>query len=387
MKREDFESIEDVYIISRWLYSISEETPITDAEYNAINRQFIAEKRLEEYTNRTWSNDPCPIELLKKYGLERFKYDIVLGDKSESMPSITEESVARDRYKNAEGPFVVSYKEDGINLQRTYFNGKLVNFETRGRHADPINLSHLMDKLKVQDIPMMGEVKITGEGQLSNESFQKLKEITGKPLVSQRSSVKSALSSKETAHLIDMHDFDIKVPGKQFRATEIYYLLNEWGFTTPQYIVVERGSEVVDAVKRLAENYEAYGYRADGSVVRSDVGGDLMAVRIFAWEEEVFLSYVTGVEESPSDLYIGCKLLINPCFTGQSTQRRLNITNLKTIQMYKLFRDSPIAFTLRSQAIADIDLNTTMELQKAWSGKEQEYKDYIKDKEYIKSMK
>ena len=388
MKSIVFESEEDKFIVSRWLYSISEEPPLTDFEYNFFLRKFLEEGKLEEYTSRTCSHDHCPLDLLLKYGLERFRYDVLIGDKSESIPSIIDESLVKQRYENAEGPFVIGFKEDGINLQKTYYNGALVKYETRGRFTDPIDLTFLIEIDKVQRIPIMGEVKILGEGQLSNDNFEKLKKISPeKELKSQRASVKSALSRKETAYLVDFHAFNIVLPDRVLKATDIYHKLETWGFTTPYYIVVEKGNQVIEAVKTLSENLSVYGFKTDGAVVRSNVGGDLIAVRIFAWAEEIYYSYVTGLEETPSDMYYGCKLLIFPCDTGQSTQKRINITNIKLVQQHSLFKGSPIAFTLRSDAIADIDAKTTRELQNAWQFNPQGYMDYIKDKEEIKRRK
>jgi len=251
---------------------------------------------------------------------------------------------------------------------------------------DALDLNHL--ETGISEIPEQGEVRIIGEGQLSHSNFELLKSLNrDKNLISQRASVRTALSDPETAKLVDFVAFNIQIPGKTLSATMIYYLLEKWGFKTPKYLVVKTGDEVLEAVKKLATIYESYEYKADGVVVRADTGGDLKAVRIYNWEEPILHSYVTGLEEPFNSMYLGCVLQIFPVFTGNSYQRQITITNVGRMEDYELYTGAPIAFTIVSGAIADVDLGITMELHKVWEGKFDAYREMVEFEEEKKSLR
>ncbi len=79
-------NLEDKYILSRWAYSVGEPLPdMSDADYNNLHRYMRDQKLLPDYTERAWSSDPCPYELLKKYNMENLAHNVILSDKTESM--------------------------------------------------------------------------------------------------------------------------------------------------------------------------------------------------------------------------------------------------------------------------------------------------------------
>lgn len=367
------------YIITRWLYSIGEEPLMSDTEYGNLHRYLVSKGDIPEYTERAWSSDPCPFDLLSKFGLSEYAYEVKLLDKTESMPSITSEREAKNIFLKRTGLNVVSFKLDGWNLQLTYFNGVLVQVNTRGRSSDALVVEYLKKYLPTT-ITRMGEVKVVGELCLSHDNFARLsKMFPNKEMKSQRSSVRTALANEQANGLLTFLAFDIILPSgqKEISAVYTYYLLKQWGFTTPQYMVARNGEEILAHIRTLSEMKSQYEYISDATVVRSDYGRDVRAARIYGWEEDIYYSYVTGIEEEHSSVSFGCKLLIYSIRTQHSTQQKVNITNIARIQEYDLYVGSPIAFGIRSDAIADPDISSTRYLQEMWKGNYEGYRNWV----------
>jgi NAD-dependent DNA ligase len=373
------------YIISRWMYSVAEPV-ITDAEYNALHRYMQESKECLEYSNRTWSDDPCPTDLLNKYGLEDKIYSIQLLDKTESIPSLTTELEIAQFYKGMVGLHLISYKMDGFNLQLVYFNGKLVSINTRGRAVNGIMDVSYLNTLFPESITLLGEVKVIGELLLSDSAFKKIREMyPEKQLVSQRSAVKTAMVNAEARELLSFFTFDIKTEDKQLPCSYTFYLLQSWGFKIPNYSIANTYEELQVATKAMSDAVKAFPYPTDGLVVRSDEGRSLRALRVHHWEEEIYYSYVTGFEEDFGPLRTGVKALIYNIRLKNSTQTKVNITNFATAVDNNLFVGTPIAFKLISSAIADIDLNVTKLLQRQWAGKYSSYRGRVEVEEYLKA--
>lgn len=375
------------YILTRWLYSIGEKPLMEDPEYARLHSYITEKNLLPEYSSRSWSDDPCPIDLLNRYNMSQFIYKISLTDKTESIPSITSIHEARKYYERLLLKFVVSFKMDGWNLQLTYFNGELVKVQTRGRSSDALEVTFLKKYLPSK-IGIGGEVRVTGELCLSHDSFAKLKRMyPDKGAVSQRSSVRTALANERAASLLTFLAFDIVAPEVELSATQIFSTLNQWGFDTPEWRVATNGMEVLKAIKELSDMYENYSFIADGAVVRAEVGRDIKAVRVFSWEENIYHSFITGIEEEPSSSAFGCKLLIYPIRTIHSNQVKVNITNIARIIEYGLYPGTPLAFGLRSDANADPNLDVTRYLQEIWRDRYGVFKDRVIVEEAMKQEK
>jgi NAD-dependent DNA ligase len=375
------------YIISRWLYSIGEDPKISDEEYNRLHKFLVATDQVPEYTNRSWSSDPCPVELLKKFNLEHTARDIMLRDKTESMYSITTESEFKDVYGDLDQLVIVSYKHDGWNSEAKYYNGKRLYIETRGRSGDPLNVDMLGDYIP-NTIDMMGEVVISFEINLSHINYQKLKTmLPKKELVSQRQAVRTAIANEETRHLLTFTAFDITVNDKkEINYTYTLYLLGKWGFTVIDYKAAKNYDELVSVVKTMSDNYSSYTYLADGLVVRMNEGRSSNAVRILSWKEKTQYSFVLGYNQSRSSMYMGMVIKIYPIRLEQSTQREVNITNLKRIVEMNLEPGAPVAFKLVSAADADIDADATRMLHILYKNRWEDFQFIVEQEEKIKLL-
>lgn len=184
-------SILERFIISRWMYSIGE--PImSDEEYNILVETVKAQYPDSEYVNRSWSSDPCPVELLRRYGYASAIRDIVLSDKTESIPSINNWATVESLYKDLDEDATLSLKHDGWNIQAAYYNGEIVNVQTRGRARDAVSAEILRNKLP-NKIPVLGRYTICSEATVSDENYAKLKPLVGAR--SQRGAVSTCLAN------------------------------------------------------------------------------------------------------------------------------------------------------------------------------------------------
>jgi NAD-dependent DNA ligase len=346
------------FILARWAYSIGTDT-VSDAEYTLLANtvKSTTPEGSAPYLNRSWSLDPCPTQLLKKYGLEHQIKNIVSTDKAESIPSVNDFSTLYNIYFHMTTPAVLSMKHDGWNIQAHYYNGSLVSLHTRGRVKDAMDVSVLASHIPT-DIPQSGSVVIGLEVTLPNAHFKQVKEMFGNS--SQRGAVSTLLAHSKFSHLLVLHAF--KIDGVE--SASVFEKLKSWGFLVPKYREVSNYIQLVEGLKELSEIVTAgkYDFPTDGVVVADALSTN--AVRLFHWEETIHKSYVTGICEEFSCHNITPILRIYPIALQNSVQRRLSATNISRIISLGLRIGAPVAFRLVSSAIADIDEQATIYLHK-----------------------
>jgi len=363
------------YILSRWMYSIGRPI-ITDAEYTVLHNFMLSSYPSDEYVNRSWSSDPCPVDLLKKYGMEDSIKEVILTDKTESIASLNSLADVKAFYGSLDEEVTVSYKHDGWNIQYSYYNGELVHVQTRGRLCDAKDAS-VFKTLVPNTIPVTGKVKIVTEVTVPNSKFPIIQRDFGN--TSQRGSVSTVLANPEYLHCVEAHALDIKASEDY----DIFPTLLTWGFKVPAFRKVRSYADLMTAVKELSEQKASYDSPTDGVVVK---GTETKALRIMAWEEPIYTSYITGYKEEYGPHRISAALEIFPVKTPTGMQRVLPITNLNRIVSNNLKLGTPIAFRFVSGAIADVDLETTRKLQKIWAYRDKEYQQHIEITEIERKM-
>lgn len=363
------------FIIARWMYSIGEQI-MSDAEYTVLFDTIKITHPDSVYLTRSWSSDPCPIELLKTYGYESAIRDIVLSDKTESIPSINDWVTLRGMYSDLNEEAILSFKHDGWNIQADYYNGERVNIQTRGRLRDAISAKVLGDMIPYT-IPEMGKRKICMEATVPHSAFAEMKAEIGSR--SQRGAVSTCLARPEYTSKLSLNAFSI-VGDEQIMNP--YELLEAWGFKTVRWVKVHNWNELVSAMHALDKEHSAYPYPTDGLVLRCSL---TRAIRLLSWEEPIYKSYVTGYEESYGMYRIGVKARIHPVHLPNSTQRLVSCTNYQRVIDNNLRIGYPIAFRFSSMAIADLDEESTRLLQEQMSGREDEYRQWVDEREHILS--
>ena len=272
----------------------------------------------------------------------------------------------------------VSFKLDGWNIQASYWNGHLVNVQTRGRSSDAMDVSQLW-KLLPQTIKYMGKVLVTLELLIPNEDFDWFKQRFG--VTSQRSAVSTALANTGRGTLEH-----VALIAHGMRCSEelpdLYDALKECGFKTPMYQWVNNYDELKNQIDAMSQYKDDYPYPTDGLVC--DGGGKVRAIRVKGWQEPILQSYVIGYEESYGPHSIGIQCKIFPISTGMSVQRQVPATNLKRIIELNLRPGYPIAFRIASSAIADIDEEMTRVLQKQWNDNLMKYHWIVETNEALK---
>lgn len=356
------------YTYARWAYSVGKPI-ISDPEYNLLERTVKGLYPDHPICNRSWSSDPCPTDLLIRLGRQDLIRAIVLSDKTESIPSLNSDYEFYTELGSINEVGTVSYKHDGWNIQANYFNGCIVNVQTRGRNTDSVDVSQLRERFP-QTLPYTDKCKIVCELTVSKANFEFCKKQFGN--VSERSTVSTLLARPEYFHLLDFHAFDIH--GVDLEGKIKFEVLQECGFKTPEYIVVHNFNEIQRALQRLSDANSRYGSPTDGVVYD---GSLRRAIRLLAWEEPIYYSYVTGYLEKYGPYRISPSVLIRPILRKGTTQKRLSLTNWPRIIEYNLAPGAPIAFRVASSAIADFDEQSTMHIQSLYSGRWEEFREIV----------
>lgn len=365
----------DRFVLSRWAYSIGEPF-LSDPEYNLLFKAMQAMYPNSPYCKRTWSDDPCPVELLNRVNKKDWIRAIVLGDKTESIPSLNTDLEVQEELRDFYGHGTLSMKHDGWHVQANYYNGALVNMQTRGRTHDAIAVDPLADKIP-KEIPHKGKVRVSMEATVNNVNFLFCAREFGN--ASARSAVSTLLSKPEYTHLLDVHAFDIF--GVELEQGTKFDTLKDWGFNVPMYRKIETYQELLQALAELSDAKPYYTSPTDGVVFD---GHKRRAIRLLAWEEPIYYSYVTGYVEQYSLFRISPSVTIYPVFRKGSTQRKINITNLQRIIDYELKPNSPIAFRIKSDATADFDEVATRLCRQEYAGRWEEFAEKVRNDEEIK---
>ena len=359
------------YIIARWTYAIGEDF-IGDIEYNELHRKMKELYPDDEYVKRSWSSDPCPIDLLDKYNLGRLKKVIKLSYNSESIPAITTMAELESYFRTLNKRSRLSFKIDGWNTETNYYNGKFISGNTRGRTGNQQEANVLRDVVPAS-IPFMGRVMITGEGNIPNDKWELFQLRYSN--TAQRNSVSTVIATGESEYLTVLA-FNIDTEEGLLEGTDKYELLHKLGFKTPYFIWVNNWEQLLKGIEFMSRRSKDYNYLTDGLVLENE---DIqMAIRLGAWSEEIFKSYVVGYEERQGMYGKSMVIKVEPVVVRGNKREYVNITNVANIIDNNLQIGLPIAFTVRSSAISVIDVANTRKLQKEWSGRYNEYHEIIK---------
>lgn len=367
-------SDKEKFILARWSYSVGQPL-LSDSEYTQLLRYMEKMYPNDEYVKRSWSSDPCPTELLKKIDRTDLIYKVILSDRTESIPSLNSNLEVKTELGNVCGNGTLSMKHDGWNVQINYYRGKQVMITTRGRSSDAIDVSALGEFLP-DTIPFNGPCKVVIELTISKENFKTCARLFNN--VSSRSAVSTVLSKPEYYHLLSFYAFDIH--GFDLENKCKFEVLKDWGFNIPAYFEVNSYSDILDALSELSKLNTTYTEPTDGVVYDGVIR---RAIRLMAWEEPIYHSFVVGYLEQYGPYRISPSVLIYPILRNGTKQRQVSMTNWQRIVDYDLKPGAPIAFRVASSATADFDEESTRLLQKQWVNSIEEYQRIIKENEEI----
>lgn len=363
-------SIYATYILARWHYLMAEPW-LSDVEYDKVEKRFRELYPDDIHSKQSWSFDTCPEALLRKYGKASLVCNPVMGYMAESIASLNTESLVYDMFYNLNRRSRLSFKIDGWNTRVSYFNGHLVNIQTRGRSGNNLNIQYLAS-IFPQTIPYTGRVAITGEISIPNSKWSSVQIMTGNS--DQRASIRTMFAMNDTDNLSFLA-FNIFSEDGQITG-DPYKILQSIGFNTPRFVWVHNYEELMSGIRYMSFLSSGYDYLTDGLVIENDVLQ--YAIRIGEWEEQSMYSYVTGYEEDPGMYGTFFKLLCNPVRNEGKSFSKISINNIAAIVENNLQIGSPVAFVLRSAANVTIDATMTRALQKQWKGRYEEYRERLR---------
>ena len=254
----------------------------------------------------------------------------------------------------------------------------IVNIQTRGRTRDSWDLTKIQS-IFPQTIPIKDAVKVVCELTVSYRNFTFCANTWGNK--SPRSAVSTVLSKPGYEHLLSFHAFDIH--GYKDTEHNKFEVLQAWGFPVPMYHCIHDYNEFMMAFRELSDCKPTYEWPTDGAVFDGD---KRRAIRLLAWEEPIYNSFITGYVEQFGPYRISPSVCIYPILREGTEQTRINVTNWQRIFEYDLQPGAPIAFRIASSAIADMDSESTLLLHRTWEGRWDVYSQRIKDDEEAKRL-
>lgn len=353
------------YIMARWTYLMGEPI-LSDPEYDRVEKEFKALFPESPYSNRPWSFDECPAALLQKYGREDLICNPTMGYAAESIYSINNEPEFNTTFKGLNEKSRLSFKIDGWNTRVSYYNHHIVKVESRGRSGNNLSMNNLY-KLFPQTVPYSGRVAVTGELSIPNNKWEEFKKLTGN--ADQRASVRTALA-RSAVEFLSFCAFNLFVEDG-LEEQDQYEVLTKLGFVTPRFVWVYNFEDLKKKMWYMSYINPVYPYLTDGLVIENST--QQLAIRLGAWEEQCYKSYVTGYEENQGMYGTFLKVCCYPIIVGGKTFSKISINNIASIIENDLRIGYPIAFNKRSEANVVIDSTKTFELQRSWVGNLKEY--------------
>ena len=266
------------------------ESIISDIEYDKIEKQFKSWYPDDIHSKQPWSFDKCPIEILKQANRQSLICDPVMGYMAESIYSINNWYELEQTLANLNERSRLSFKIDGWNTRVSYFNGNIVNIQTRGRSGTNLDIGNILGMFP-KNIDIQGRVAITGELSIPHSRWPMFQNITGNQ--DQRASVRTALARGDIDALSFLA-FNIFIENDTSDFDQ-YAMLKQLGFRTPMNTYVTDYTGLKNAINYMTLMNNGYDYLTDGLVIENSKFQ--YAIRLGAWEEQSMSSYVTGYEE------------------------------------------------------------------------------------------
>ena len=261
------ELIEKIQNLNYHYYTLDEPV-LSDKEYDLIYDKLV---KLEEETGEILENSPT-----QKVGgrvLEKFKKHNHLGrlwslDKAQSFDELFEwekrvlklinDYNVENENKLPKPEYILEYKFDGLTINLTYENGKLVQSATRGNGIIGEGILAQVEVIKSipKDIKFDGIVEIQGEGLMPLSQLEKYNETHEEPLKNARNAAAGALRNLDASvtnerNLVGYFYNVGYIQGQNFtKHTEMLEFLRE------NYIPVYPYMKKFNSIKELVEEID-----------------------------------------------------------------------------------------------------------------------------------
>lgn len=251
----DLEAVQVADSIYDTLYSALKEVKPSSRVFSHIWEE---DGDITDYTDLLVKHPMMSIETAKSYTCDEFQKFIA------RMPFSTS--------------YFASYKINGHGIRIVYEDGFLVSATSRARSSAGRDLTNHM-KILLGDyndkLVDYGLVELRGELALKLDRLQEARSFNPsiKSAFSAVSSLIKPSASAEEVSLLSFLCYEFIVDDFAYDTKEEEYMaLQELGFETPEYMLIEEINQedlqttIVDVIEAFDENYEEFGYFCDGVV-------------------------------------------------------------------------------------------------------------------------
>lgn len=338
----------DLFILFRFFYRIGESI-VSDELYDNLERLFKEKHMLDEYTNRTYDDDPIPYELLKEFNLLEYVPDMKVNsryakwldmEKSLSIRAVTNDDETWEFIcNNMNKDLIFSKKMDGANTKTLYKDGNYELTLSRGRHQGCFDYSKGASNVMPLKINAEDElVKVYAEAFVPGEYLEELRRNYDperyKVPKGAAISMLRVPHDKEDYKFLKMVAIDIECNRKFETVEDKFKYLESLGFEIPVYKVVK--AEDIPKNKEEFSKFlldicdyiykEKGNYLSDGMVVQvNSLAGDInvtnqygdnnIAVKYNHWKPGTYTGIVEEIITTQKRVEASIRLKIKPLQT------------------------------------------------------------------------
>ena len=260
-------------------YYVLDSPTISDAEYDVLFDKLLEKEALEE---RVLFNSPT-IRVGGKV-LDGFKKHTHIAPLYSLQKSKTfEELVAWEKRLGLDPHekrlYTLEYKFDGLTINLTYENGRMVNAATRG---DGITGEEIYEQAKTiksipMEIPFKGRMEVQGEAIMHLSDLEEFNRTAKEPLKNARNACAGALRNLDTkvtaSRKIDVFFYNVGyIEGRRFAThTEMIAFLRENHFKVNDFEKLYPDLDgVLEGIREAEKTRDSLDFLIDGMVVKVD---------------------------------------------------------------------------------------------------------------------
>ena len=293
-------------------------------KYHNENKSLVSDQLfdyIKEYYEKNYEKVTSVGSPIKSNGSTKVKLPYYMGSLDKIKPST---GTFNKWVGEFTGPYVLSYKLDGISALLYKKNGK-VSMYTRGDGIEGIDITHCIDPIGINTVKLNEGDAIRGELIMSKENFKKISDKMANP----RNAVSGIINTKkpdiEMLKLIDFVAYWVLYP--EFISSEQLKYIEKKEFTprTVPYFI-KKAIQIDMLSEMLVTNRKDYKYEIDGIVVidnskyyPQDIGENPswgFAFKQLLTDQIAESTVVDVIWEVSKDKYIKPKIKINTVELG-----------------------------------------------------------------------
>lgn len=257
-------------------YYTEDASPVSDADYDRLFDELLA---LEAETGVVLPDSPthrvggAPLAAFEEHAHIRRLWSL---DKVKTYAELRDWAAKCKAFCGREPEFILEYKFDGLTLNLTYENGRLVYAATRGNGI--VGEGILPQAKTIKSIPLVipytGKFEVRGECYMRVSVLKALNASGSEQLKNPRNAAAGALRNldpKVTAsRKLDFTAYDVGyIEGREFDTQrEMLAFLQENGFSVNDFAFVGDIGSVIDEISSAEERRFSLDYDIDGMVIK-----------------------------------------------------------------------------------------------------------------------